>query len=145
MLYIRDGAGGEGGRRHDGHYPLVRGPTRRSNATDPRVLFGGQLRNARRLARLSQADVAARVGSRQSSVSKVENGTENPTLSTCAEYARAVGCTFSTVLFPPGDVSISGGVDPELVDSVIEMLVSTQEQVAGIIASLRAAREKPSS
>ena len=63
--------------------------------------FGRRLREARRRAGLSQAEVAARLGIGQRYVSRVELGTENITLSACVRFARAVGCLFSPEFTPP--------------------------------------------
>lgn len=65
------------------------------------IEFGRRLREARRRAGLSQAEVASRLGIRQSYVSRVELGTENITLSACARFAQAMGCLFSTEFTPP--------------------------------------------
>ena len=58
--------------------------------------FGRRLRDARKQAGLTQAEVARRVGARQGYVSSVERGAQNITLSYCVRFADAVGCTFST-------------------------------------------------
>jgi transcriptional regulator with XRE-family HTH domain len=65
------------------------------------IEFGRRLREARRRAGLSQAEVAARLGIRQGYVSRVELGTENITLSACVRFAQAVGCLFSPEFTPP--------------------------------------------
>ena len=65
------------------------------------IEFGRRLREARRRAGLSQAEVAARLGIGQRYVSRVELGTENITLSACVRFARAVGCLFSPEFMPP--------------------------------------------
>jgi transcriptional regulator with XRE-family HTH domain len=58
--------------------------------------FGRRLREARRQAGLTQAEVARRLGIRQSYVSRVERGAQNITLSYCVRFADAVGCEFVT-------------------------------------------------
>ena len=63
--------------------------------------FGRSLREARKRAGLSQAEVATRLGIGQSYVSRVERGAQNITLSHCVRFAQAVGCTFSTEFTPP--------------------------------------------
>jgi transcriptional regulator with XRE-family HTH domain len=65
------------------------------------IEFGRRLREARKRAGLSQAEVAARLGIRQGYVSRVELGTENITLSACVRFAQAVGCLFSPEFTPP--------------------------------------------
>jgi len=65
------------------------------------IEFGRRLREARRRAGLSQAEVAARLGIRQGYVSRVELGMENITLSACVRFAQAVGCAVSTEVTPP--------------------------------------------
>jgi transcriptional regulator with XRE-family HTH domain len=65
------------------------------------IEFGRRLREARKRAGLSQAEVATRLGIGQSYVSRVERGAQNITLSHCVRFAQAVGCTFSTEFTPP--------------------------------------------
>jgi transcriptional regulator with XRE-family HTH domain len=65
------------------------------------IEFGRRLREARRRAGLSQAEVARRLRIRQSYVSRVELGMENITLLACARYAQAVGCLVSTEFTSP--------------------------------------------
>ena len=72
--------------------------------------FGRRLREARRRAGLSQAEVAARLGIRQGYVSRVELGTENITLSACVRFAQAVGCLFSPEFMPPTPRDSDGGI-----------------------------------
>ena len=64
------------------------------------IPFGRRLREARKRAGLSQAEVARRLGMTQSYVSRVERGDQNITLSACESSARAVGCIFSPALMP---------------------------------------------
>lgn len=49
---------------------------------------------ARSAAGLTQADVAARIGTTQSAVARLEsgNGKHSPSLATLRKYARALGC-----------------------------------------------------
>ena len=47
---------------------------------------------ARTRAGLTQADVAARMGTTQSTVARLESGRRQPSLRTVQRYARAVGC-----------------------------------------------------
>jgi DNA-binding XRE family transcriptional regulator len=62
--------------------------------------FARRLREARRRAGLSQAELAARLGMTQGYVSRVERGAQNISLSAGETFADAVGCTFSAVLMP---------------------------------------------
>jgi DNA-binding XRE family transcriptional regulator len=48
--------------------------------------------------RVSQGEVAARMGTTQSAVSDLERGATDPRLSTLQRYARAVGCALHLVL-----------------------------------------------
>ena len=65
------------------------------------IEFGRRLREARRRAGLSQAEVAKRLGIGQAYVSRVELGGENITLAACVRFAQAVGCLFSPEFLPP--------------------------------------------
>lgn len=65
------------------------------------VLFGENLRTARLIAGLSQAELAARSGLMQQYLSKVETGHKNVTLRTMAALAEAVGRDVSVLLRRP--------------------------------------------
>lgn len=70
------------GRRGGGDDPVAR---------ELRIGFGNDLRAARRRARLSQAEVAGRVGVSQRLVSAIERGEQNMTVGTMVAFARALG------------------------------------------------------
>lgn len=55
---------------------------------------------ARGRAGLTQADVAARMGTTQSVVARIESGRNSPNLKTLEKYARAVGTRVSVRLLP---------------------------------------------
>lgn len=57
---------------------------------EPRIT-GWRLAEARRDAGLTQTEVAARMGTTQSAVSRVESGRSQPTLDFVDRYARAIG------------------------------------------------------
>lgn len=65
------------------------------------ILFGENLRTARLIAGLSQAELAARSGLTQQYLSKVETGHKNVTLRTMATLAQAVGREVSVLLRHP--------------------------------------------
>jgi ribosome-binding protein aMBF1 (putative translation factor) len=65
------------------------------------ILFGENLRTARLIAGLSQAELAARSGLMQQYLSKVETGHKNVTLRTIAALAKAVGRDVSVLLRHP--------------------------------------------
>ena len=66
----------------------------------------------RRLRRLSQSAVAARMGVRQPTVSGFETEDSDPRLSTLQRYARAVGARLRLVLVVPNECDwISAGVN----------------------------------
>ena len=65
------------------------------------VLFGANLRQARLRAGLTQAQVAKLTGMQAHYVSTIENGLQNPTLSTMVRVARAVGTDPRTLLKRP--------------------------------------------
>ena len=74
-----------------------------NNDTDRRVVFGAKLRAARLAAALSQTELAERIGSIQSYISRLERGLENPSLQMMAMLADAVGKTpYQNVSYFPG-------------------------------------------
>jgi DNA-binding XRE family transcriptional regulator len=56
---------------------------------------------------VSQADVAARMGTTQSAVSDLERGATDPRLSTLQRYARAIGCALHIAVRTPIDVEVA--------------------------------------
>jgi transcriptional regulator with XRE-family HTH domain len=63
--------------------------------------FAEMLRKARIAAGKTQADVAKKMGLLQARVAKLEAGQNEPTLTTVAKYAKAIGWRFSIRLEPP--------------------------------------------
>ena len=63
--------------------------------------FAEMLRKARMAAGRTQADVAKKMGLLQARVAKLESGQNEPTLTTVAKYAKAIGWRFSIRLKPP--------------------------------------------
>lgn len=64
--------------------------------------FGWQLQFARKAAGLTQAQVAARMGTRKSAISRMENHADDIRLSTLQRYADALGCHLLLELRPDG-------------------------------------------
>lgn len=64
------------------------------------IEFGRRLREARTQAGLSQAEVATRLGIRQSYVSRVERGAQNISVLACVRFAQAMGYIFLTEFAP---------------------------------------------
>lgn len=77
------------------------------------------VREARKRAGLTQADVAARAGTTQSAVARVESGTVSPSLERLTELVRACGFDIDVRLVPSDDhewsmVLRNRTLDPEL-------------------------------
>ena len=64
----------------------------------------GEMLKARKIAGLSQTDVAERMHSKQSTIARLESAggskKHSPSLSTLRKYAEAVGCTLDVRLIP---------------------------------------------
>ena len=69
-------------------------------ALEPEFALAEELIAARGRAGLTQADVAARMGTTQSVVARIESGRNPPNLKTLEKYARAVGMRVSVRLLP---------------------------------------------
>ena len=67
--------------------------------------FGVLLRQARERAGLTQEEVADRLETKKSAISRIENSTGDIRLSTLERYARAIGWQLSLELKPPRKTS----------------------------------------
>ncbi|MGH4029672.1 helix-turn-helix domain-containing protein [Actinomycetota bacterium Odt1-20B] len=62
--------------------------------------IGALVRARRRAASLSQAELAARSGTGQAAISRIESGRDTPTLQVLDRIATALGCTLTVSLDP---------------------------------------------
>lgn len=67
-------------------------------STDVRARFGGALRDLRRRRRLTQEQLAERSGLSYKFIGEVERGLGNPTLTTMASLAEALGVALSALV-----------------------------------------------
>ena len=67
---------------------------------DLRITFGERFRHARQRAGLTQREIEARTGIKQTYVSEIESGKQNPTLGTMVALAVAVGTDVRSLLRP---------------------------------------------
>jgi transcriptional regulator with XRE-family HTH domain len=80
-------------------------------------LVGERLRAARRERGLSVGGLAATAGVGKGSLSEIENGTRNPTLSTLYSLADALGVPLATLLADrPGATVAAPGIEARLLD-----------------------------
>ena len=86
---------------------------------DPEVAaaIGVRVRAARQQAGLSVGGLASRAGIGKGSLSELENGTRNPTLSTLYALAGAVGVPLATLLVESGSRVASPGIEARLLDA----------------------------
>lgn len=68
--------------------------------------LGATLLAAREQAGLTQAEVARRLGTHKSAISRMENHAEDIRLSTLQRYAEAVGCFLDLQLRPESEATI---------------------------------------
>lgn len=81
-------------------------------------LVGSRLRDARRGRGLSVGALASAAGIGKGSLSEIENGIRNPTLSTLYALAGALGVPLSSLLASqPGAVVASPGISARLLDA----------------------------
>ena len=91
-------------RRADSETALPMDPSAANTDETPdplQILFGENLRTARLIAGLSQAELATRSGLTQQYLSKIETGHKNVTLRTMAALAKVVGRDVSVLLRYP--------------------------------------------
>ena len=70
------------------------------DALEPEFALASMLIEARTKARLSQAEVAERMGTSQSTIARLESGAAKPTLSTLERFAEATGTRVRVALEP---------------------------------------------
>ena len=73
-------------------------------------MVGAMLLSAREQAGLTQAEVARRIGTHKSAISRMENHAEDIRLSTLQRYAEAVGCFLNLELRPESEATIPTAV-----------------------------------
>jgi DNA-binding XRE family transcriptional regulator len=110
------GIGGIGDPGDPGELPLpllpgFREMALRRMATERRRLVG-ELAGLRKAARLSQTEVAARMGTSQSAVARLESGDADVRASTLERYAAAIGSQITWRPPSPLDGEVTGG-EPE--------------------------------
>ena len=94
--------------------------------------IGVMLKTAREDAKLTQAQVAKRLGTHKSAISRMENHAEDIRLSTLQRYAQAVGCILKLELMPESEGTVQKAIR------------GYQEELAAAPAtSVRARRTKP--
>ena len=74
---------------------LARADVRKAyDALDEEFAFLDEVLRARAAAGLTQAEVAARVGTTQSAIARLESGAQkhSPSIATLQKYAKALGC-----------------------------------------------------
>lgn len=72
--------------------------------------LGVMLLSAREQAGLTQSEVARRLGTHKSAISRMENHAEDIRLSTLQRYAEAVGCYLALELRPESQATIPAAV-----------------------------------
>ena len=70
------------------------------DALEPEFALASMRIEARTKARLSQAEVAERMGTSQSTIARLESGAAKPTLSTLEKFAEATGTRVRVSLEP---------------------------------------------
>lgn len=72
--------------------------------------IGVMLKGARENAKLTQGEVARRLGTHKSAISRMENHAEDIRLSTLQRYAQAVGCFLNLELRPESEATVPTAV-----------------------------------
>ena len=72
----------------------------RYEALEPKYALISALLEARVKAKMTQAEVAANMGTKQSAVARMEAGSANVTLESIRKYAEATGCNLKLILQP---------------------------------------------
>lgn len=75
------------------------------DALDEEFALASALIHARASSRLTQAEIAERMGTSRSAVVRLEGGRSNPSLNTLRRYAEATGTKLSIRFEPPASVA----------------------------------------
>lgn len=78
------------------------------DALEDEFSLASMLISARTRAKLTQAEVAAKMGTSQSTVARLESGTAKPSLATLQRYAEATGARLKITLEPKRSPSKKG-------------------------------------
>ena len=110
---------------------------------DLAAAVGTRVRLARQQAGLSVGVLAERAGIGKGSLSELENGTRNPTLSTLYAVAGALGVPLATLLVEPGSRVASPGIEARLLDTRRHQDGTTVEVYLLLLSPGRAHRSGP--
>jgi ribosome-binding protein aMBF1 (putative translation factor) len=94
-------------RRQSGRYPGRPADEHAARMAEDRGRLVRELAEQRQAAGLSQTEVAARMGTSQSAVARLESGTADVRASTLERYAAAVGTQITWKLDRPGPGDIA--------------------------------------
>jgi ribosome-binding protein aMBF1 (putative translation factor) len=88
--------------------------SRHRRMEESRLRMIGELAAERRAAGLSQTEIAARMGTSQSAVARLESGASDVRASTLERYAAAVGfdIAWTGTLIPPSGTHSPAGLEP---------------------------------
>ncbi len=98
----------------------------------PDMIGGALIREARRRAGLTQAELARRVGTTQSAIARIERGRTEPSLARARELVRACGFELGSTIVPLDD--------SDWVAARANLRLSVDERVRQHQAALRFAR-----
>src|SRR3954470_8646086 len=114
----------------------LRGPATVSCARASQQELGRALQDARLRAGLTQAELAARTGTTQSAIARLEGGAVTPTLETLCRLADALELTFQVA---PHDGLVVLGTEPRIKNRTpaptLEELRARREEILRIAAS----------
>ena len=105
--------------------------------------IGDRIKEMRRNRGMTQVQLSKLTGLSQSSISDIENKTNNPSSATLQLIAAAFGCSITALIAPNEKPTAAGdGLDQELIDLVTGLSPQEIQRVRDFVAGLIASRAK---
>lgn len=95
------------------------------------LIVGANIASRRKRKKITQRDLAIRIGIRCSSMCRIESGGNTPHIGRLQAIAECLGCSVADLFRCPEDHSCT------IVDDIVSRVGNLQKEVASLVAELR--------